>query len=148
MNRSFFPFFLSLYYRAQKYKHLRRLNSETISSRSLAALDVFEDQLDGNLFLTGDDICYVDLAVLYCLVELREDDNCPDFVERYNFPNLGRWMEMMLERPRLADYFKSERRMPRYKRPGYVYCNGWGCEGFEEGVSGEEKSEGWKGRTQ
>jgi hypothetical protein len=72
MNRSFFPFFLSLYYRAQKYKHLRRLNSETISSRSLAALDVFEDQLDGNLFLTGDDICYVDLAVLYCLVELRE----------------------------------------------------------------------------
>ena len=57
-------------------------------------------------------------------------------------------MEMMFERPRLADYFKSERRMPRYKRPGYVYCNGWGCEGFEEGVSGEEKSEGWKGRTQ
>ena len=48
------------------------MNSETISSRSLAALDVFEDQLYGNLFLMGDDICYVDLAVLYCLVELRE----------------------------------------------------------------------------
>ena len=62
--------------------------------------------------------------VLRELFELAEPGNVPDFATRFELPRLGAFLEMMSERPRIAAYIRSPRRMPRYQRPGYTYCPG------------------------
>jgi len=110
------------------YREMHRLNNCTRAERSLAALDVFEERLarTGTGVLVGDAVTYADLALFYILYELAEEDNVPDFAERFRFPRLGEFLRAMAGRPRLKAYVESPRRMPRYERPGYVYCPGRG----------------------
>lgn len=109
-----------------RYAEMRRLNSYTAADRSCAALGVFEERLaaTGTGFLVGDAVTYVDLALFYVLFELAEPDVCPDFAARFGWPRLGAFLEAMQRRPRIDDYLRSARRMPRYLRPGYTYCAG------------------------
>ncbi|GMI18393.1 hypothetical protein TrLO_g15663 [Triparma laevis f. longispina] len=137
------------------YGEIRRLNDEGVVGRSLAALKVFEDALkeSGTGFIVGEKISYVDLAVFYCLIELTEEDMVPDFAERFGLTELGKFIERMLKREKIRDYIFSERRMPRYKRPGYTFCSSYGSNTFNEllgsvEVTGQELSDGWKARTQ
>ena len=73
---------------------------------------------------------YVDLALFHVLLELAEEDNVPDFAERFGLPHLGRFLERMESRPHLREYLESPRRMPRYARDKttgeglYVYVGG------------------------
>ena len=101
--------------------------------RSLAALRVFEERLEGSAsgWLVGDELTYVDLALFEILLELAEPDNLPDFATAFGLPQLGAFLERVRCRPRLRDYLASPRRMPRYGRDSstgegvYVFIEGW-----------------------
>lgn len=101
-----------------KYRDVFRVNSLGKAERSVMILDYFEEILDSSKsgFLVGSDLTYVDFALFYCLFELAEEDNCPQWSEYYHLPNLARFLRRMEERPRIKTYFKSPRRMPRYAR--------------------------------
>jgi len=111
---------------APRYREMHRVNSHSSAERSFAALGVFEDQLrkTGTGFLVGNSLTYVDLALFIILFELAEDDMVPDFATRFAYPHLGRFLAAIESRPNIAAYLESKRRMPRYTRPGYVYCQG------------------------
>lgn len=120
------------------YQEVHRVNNHTVVERSLAALGVFEDQLEatGTGFLVEDSPTYVDLALFVNLFDLAELDRVPDFATRFNFPRLGEFLKSMESRPQLNAYLKSPGRIPRYSRPtgrpgsqtrmssGYDYCTG------------------------
>jgi len=110
----------------RSYQMMHRVNNWTVAERSLAALGVFEDRLKLSKagFLVGDAVTYVDHALLHILLELAEPENVPDFAERFELPFLGQFLRRMEQRPGIAAYVRSSRRMPRYTRPGYVYCPG------------------------
>lgn len=100
-----------------KYGDVFRVNSLGKAERSLMILDYFEEVLKSSKsgFLVGN-LTYVDFALFYCLFELAEEDNCPQWAEYYRLPNLKRFLERMESRPRIQSYLKSPRRMPRYAR--------------------------------
>jgi len=113
----------------RRYQEMHRVNDWTRPERSLAALGVFEEQLvkTGTGFLVGNTITYVDLALFNILFELAEPENVPDFSTRWNFPALGNFLNRLEQRPGIHSYVRSARRIPRYERPGYVYCEGKHC---------------------
>ena len=85
----------------------------------------------------------------YCLFELAEEDVVPDFASRFDLPLLGDFLHRMTGRPKIHEFLYSERRMPRYKRPGYTYCGGIGAAAPDERVvTGSELSDAFKDRTQ
>jgi glutathione S-transferase len=136
-----------------RYRDLRRLNAYTAAERSCAALGVFEEALGatGTGFLVGAAVSYVDLALLHVLLELTEEGVAPDFATRFGLPRLGRFYAEMTARPRLEAYLKSERRMPRYLRPGYTYAGGnWlaAPDSARPGVSGSTLSAAFLAREQ
>ena len=64
----------------------------------------------------GHQITYPDHGLFYILYELAEDDNVPDFAERFaRCPTAARSSTDELG-PQLADFLASPRRMPRYAR--------------------------------
>ena len=79
------------------------------------ALRYFEDALGPSGFLVGD-LTYADLGLFYMLYELGEEDNVPDWVERFGLPRLGAFRDAIAARPRIASFLESPRRMPRYAR--------------------------------
>ena len=101
-----------------RYQDVFRQNSLSRAERSLMALGYFEELLAASKsgFLVGDACTYVDLGLFYILFELAEDDNVPDFAQRFELPNLGAFLEAMESRPHIRDYLASPRRMPRYRR--------------------------------
>ena len=68
-----------------RYQSMFRQNSFSRKERSLAALRFFEERLEeeGTGYLVGDSPTYVDLGLFYVLFELAEEDNVPDFAERF-----------------------------------------------------------------
>lgn len=66
-----------------------RQNTFSRKERSLAALRFFEERLEerGTGYLVGDSPTYVDLGLFYILFELAEEDNVPDFAERFQVKN-------------------------------------------------------------
>lgn len=113
---------------ARPYRQMRRVNDWSVGERSLAALGVFEDRLGASStgYLVGNGLTYVDLAMFVILYELAEEDNVPDFAARFDLPRLGEFMARLEALPNVARYLRSETRMPRYSRPGYVYKPGKG----------------------
>ena len=116
-----------------RYKEVFRLNTLSKADRSLMALGYFEELLEksGSEFLVSSGLTYVDLGLFYILFELAEEDNVPDFAEKFNFPQLGAFLESMQNRPRIKDYIVSPGRMPRYRRDAdgtslYTYVEGNG----------------------
>ena len=101
-----------------RYKDVFRVNTLSRAQRSLMILDYFEELLSESRsgFLVGNDITYVDFALFYILFELVEEDNVPDFSEYFNLPNLAAFLRRIESRPRVQNYLKSQRRMPRYAR--------------------------------
>ena len=101
-----------------RYKDVFRVNTLSRAQRSLMILDYFEELLSESRsgFLVGNDITYVDFALFYILFELLEEDNVPDFSEYFNLPNLAAFLRRIESRPRVQNYLKSQRRMPRYAR--------------------------------
>jgi len=101
-----------------QYQDMFRLNKFSRFERSLTALRYFEECLgsEGTGFLVGDCVSFVDFGLFYILFELAEEDNVPDFAEKFDFPNLGAFLRRMEQRPHILDYLKSPRRMPRYQR--------------------------------
>jgi len=116
-----------------RYEEVFRRDSLSKVERSLMALGYFEERLEktGSGFLVSTGPTYVDLGLFYILFELAEDDNVPDFAEKFGFPKLGVFLESMQSRPRIKDYITSPRRMPRYERNAegtslYTYVEGRG----------------------
>ena len=112
---------------APAYRAMPRVNDHSIAERSLAALGVFEEALERSttpFMADAESPTYVDLAIFCELFELAEPTNVPDFAARFELPKLGAFLEMMAQRPRIAAYIRSPRRIPRYQRPGYTYCTG------------------------
>ena len=114
-----------------RFQDTFRQNSLSRKERSLSALRFFEERLSeqGTGYLAGPSPTYVDLGLFYVLFELAEDDNVPDFAERFRLPQLGAFLARMQERPQILDYLKSPRRMPRYARDAsgaslYTYVAG------------------------
>lgn len=114
-----------------RYEEIFRRDVLSKAERSLAALGFFEEQLKKNQggFLVSSEPTYVDLGLFYILFELAEEDNVPDFAEKFNFPKLGIFLQSMQSRPRIKDYLQSPRRMPRYQRDAkgtslYTYVQG------------------------
>ena len=103
---------------APPYEDMLRVNDLTVAQRSFAALRFFEGALErsGTAFLVGEGITYADLGLFYTLYELMEEDNVPDFAERFGLPRLGEFVETVAARPRVAEFLRSETRMPRYGR--------------------------------
>eukprot|EP00548_Thalassiothrix_antarctica_P006854 CAMPEP_0194143212 /NCGR_PEP_ID=MMETSP0152-20130528/12404_1 /TAXON_ID=1049557 /ORGANISM="Thalassiothrix antarctica, Strain L6-D1" /LENGTH=286 /DNA_ID=CAMNT_0038842513 /DNA_START=113 /DNA_END=970 /DNA_ORIENTATION=- len=101
-----------------RYKEVFRLNNLSKAERSLMALGFFEELLEksGSNFLVSGGLTYVDLGLFYILFELAEEDNVPDFVEKFHFPKLGAFLESMQNRPNIKNYIVSPGRMPRYER--------------------------------
>ena len=97
------------------------------------ALGYFEELLEasGSGFLVPGGLTYVDLGLFYILFELAEEDNVPNFAEKFGFPKLGAFLDSMQNRPRIKDYIESPGRMPRYQRDTdgtslYTYVEGKG----------------------
>lgn len=114
-----------------RYKDMFRQNKFSRFERSLTALRFFEERLEeeGTGFLVGDSVTYPDLGLFYILFELAEEDNVPDFAQRFELPQLGAFLERIEQRPQILDYLKSPRRMPRYQRDSsgaslYTYVPG------------------------
>ena len=99
------------------YEAVFRLDPLSRAERSLVALKRFEEVLGASKsgYLVGDQITYPDHGLFYILYELAEDDNVPDFAERFALPHCGAF-DRMSARPQLADFLASPRRMPRYAR--------------------------------
>lgn len=113
------------------YERMFRQNTHSRAERSLAALRVFEQQLEasGTGFLVGHAPTYADLALFHVLWELAEPDSLPDFSALFGLPRLGEFYERIAQRPALSQYLASPRRMPRYQRDAsgaslYTYCEG------------------------
>ena len=100
------------------YEAVFRLDPLSRAERSLVALKRFEEVLGASKsgYLVGDQITYPDMGLFYILYELAEDDNVPDFAERFALPHCGAFLDRMSSRPQLADFLASPRRMPRYAR--------------------------------
>ena len=100
------------------YEDVFRLDPLSRAERSLVALKRFEEVLGASKsgYLVGDQITYPDHGLFYILYELAEDDNVPDFAERFALPHCGAFLDRMAARPQLADFLASPRRMPRYAR--------------------------------
>ena len=98
------------------------------------ALRYFEEQLEkssSGFLVSGAGLTYVDLGLFYILFELAEEDNVPDFAEKFHFPKLGEFFESMQNRPKIKHYITSPGRMPRYRRDAdgtslYTYVEGKG----------------------
>ena len=103
-----------------RYQDVYRREAAQLSAaeRSLSALRVFEERLEqsGSGFLVGGRITYADLALFDILFELAEPDNVPDFAAAFALPQLGAFLERIEARPKIAEYLRSARRMPRYGR--------------------------------
>ena len=101
-----------------KYRDVFRVNNLTRAQRSLMILDFFEELLSVSRsgFVVGNDLTYIDFALFYILFELAEEDNVPQWSAHFGLPNLGLYLQRMEQRPRIQNYFKSPRRMPRYAR--------------------------------
>lgn len=115
------------------YREIFRINSLSRADRSLMALGFFEDQLEatGSGFLVGQGVTCADLGLFYILFELAEEDNVPDFADKFDLPRLGAFLEHMQNRPNIRAYLNSPRRMPRYARDAsgsslYTYVPGKG----------------------
>lgn len=116
-----------------RYQEVFRLNNLPTAERSLMALGYFEEILENSEsgFLVSSGLTYVDLGLFYILFELAEDDNVPDFVDKFHLPKLGEFLKSMQDRPRIKRYIVSPGRMPRYKRASdgkslYTYFEGKG----------------------
>ena len=110
-----------------RFQDMRRVNSFTPSQRSLASLRVFDEILLQNqsMYLVGDALSLCDIALFETAYELfREESADFDIGERFNLKYLERFLAHIEDlHPTLREYMKSARRVPRYKRPGYVYIN-------------------------
>lgn len=110
-----------------RFQDMRRVNSFSPSQRSLASLRVFDEILLQNqsMYLVGDALSLCDIALFETAYELfREESADFDIGERFNLKYLERFLAHIEdEHPTLREYMKSARRVPRYKRPGYVYIN-------------------------
>jgi len=116
-----------------RYQEVFRLNTLSKADRSLMALGYFEELLEasGSGFLVSGGITYVDFGLFYILFELAEQDNVPDFAEKFHLPKLGVFLESMQNRPKIQEYILSPGRMPRYQRDAdgtslYTYVEGKG----------------------
>jgi len=116
-----------------RYQEVLRLNTLSKAERSLMALGYFEELLEKSEsgFLLSSGISYVDLGLFYILFELAEEDNVPDFAEKFHLPKLGSFLKSMQERPKIKEYIVSPGRMPRYERASdgtslYTYVEGKG----------------------
>ncbi len=116
-----------------RYQEVFRLNTLSKAERSLMALGYFEELLERSMsgFLVSGGLTYIDFGLFYILFELAEEDNVPDFVEKFNFPKLGAFLESMENRPNIKEYIGSPGRMPRYERASdgtslYTYVEGKG----------------------
>ena len=110
-----------------RFQDMRRVNSFSPSQRSLASLRVFDEILlqHQSMYLVGDALSLCDIALFETAYELfREESADFDIAERFNLKYLERFLAHIEdEHPTLREYMKSARRVPRYKRPGYVYIN-------------------------
>ena len=63
-------------------------------------LGYFEELLEksGSGFLVSGGLTCVDFGLFYIIFELAEEDNVPDFVEKFHFPKLGAFLESMQNR--------------------------------------------------
>lgn len=116
-----------------RYQEVFRLNTLSKAERSLMALGYFEELLEQSKsgFLVPGGITYVDFGLFYILFELAEEDNVPDFAEKFDFPKLGAFLKSMQNRPHIKKYIVSPGRMPRYERSAdgtslYTYVEGKG----------------------
>ena len=116
-----------------RYQEVFRLNTFSKAERSLMTLGYFEELLEksNSEFLVSGGITYVDFGLFYILFELAEEENVPDFAEKFHFPKLGAFLESMQNRPNIKEYIVSPGRMPRYKRSAdgaslYTYVEGKG----------------------
>jgi glutathione S-transferase len=116
-----------------RYQEVFRQNTLSRAERSLMALGYFEGLLEtsGSGFLISGDLTYVDLGLFYILFELAEEDNVPDFAEKFHLPRLGAFLESMQNRPNIKKFIVSPGRMPRYERAAdgtslYTYVEGKG----------------------
>lgn len=116
-----------------RYQEVFRLNTLSKADRSLMALGYFEELLEtsGSGYLVSEGLTYVDFGLFYILFELAEEDNVPDFVEKFHFPKLGAFLESIQNRPNIKEYIASPGRMPRYERKAdgtslYTYVEGKG----------------------
>jgi len=114
-----------------RYREMPRVNTFSVAHRSVAALRVFEDILAETqggagaspTFLTGKTLTYVDLALYETLAELAEPDLIPHFAQLLNLPRLAEFLQRVDEIPEIQSYVGSDRRIPRYTRPGYIYLH-------------------------
>jgi len=110
-----------------RFQDMRRVNSFSPSQRSLASLRVFDEILlqHQSMYLVGDALSLCDITLFETAYELfREESADFDIAERFNLKYLERFLAHIEdEHPTLREYMKSARRVPRYKRPGYVYIN-------------------------
>ena len=79
------------------YEDVFRLDPLSRAERSLVALKRFEEVLGASKsgYLVGDQITYPDHGLFYILYELAEDDNVPDFAERFALPHCGAFLDRM-----------------------------------------------------
>ena len=109
-----------------RFQDTHRVNDLSVAKRSLQALRVFEEILETNNtpYLVGEDLTYVDLALLDTLWDLGEEDSVPDFADRFNLPRCGEFLERVAGIPAIDAYLRSPSRIPRYERPEYAYIPG------------------------
>ena len=110
-----------------RFQDMRRVNSFSPAQRSLASLRVFDEILEkkqsSSMYLVGDKLSLCDVALFETTHELfREESTDFDIAERFNLKYLERFLvHIEQNETSLGEYMKSERRVPRYERPGYVY---------------------------
>ena len=109
-----------------RFHETHRVNTLSVAKRSLQALRVFEEILETNEtpYLVGEDLTYVDLALLDTLWDLGEEDSVPDFAHRFNLPRCGEFLQRVAGIPAIDAYLRSPSRIPRYERPEYAYIPG------------------------
>ena len=110
-----------------RFQDMHRVNSFSPAQRSLASLRVFDEILEkkqsSSMYLVGDKLSLCDVALFETTYELfREESTDFDIAERFNLKYLERFLvHIEQNETSLGEYMKSERRVPRYERPGYVY---------------------------
>ncbi len=110
-----------------RFQDMHRVNSFSPAQRSLASLRVFDEILEkkqsSSMYLVGDKLSLCDVALFETTHELfREESTDFDIAERFNLKYLERFLvHIEQNETSLGEYMKSERRVPRYERPGYVY---------------------------
>jgi glutathione S-transferase len=109
------PVAIGLYYEEQK-REARRAGPYFTSERIPKFLDYFERVLEGNAkgkeYMIGNAVTYVDLSVFQVMAGLHYA--FPRTMQRLapDYPLLRGLCERMMERPKLAAYLSSERRIP------------------------------------